>query len=310
MRYTHPILTRKLPPKLILCLAALWPLTGSAGTPMANPSDATRSGKPSSGSSSSSPHLGTWELPAISVPGTPKKNLREEELIGPYKQPRWTAHRRFTSTRVYVRPEGMLEFEYWTRLDVPKEGPTKIQNIYELEFGLPHRIQLDLYFVSRIEGDNGPTHYDTKYEIRYALADWGVLPGNPTIYLEYALRDDAPDKIESKLLFGGELSEGWHWGSNLVYEGELSGDEKENEYSLRFGLSHTLEDEKLSVGMEAEGALADVATNRGDYKKSVYVGPSVQYLPLPNAHLDLVPMFGVTSDSKIAKILLNFGWEF
>ena len=38
------------------------------------------------------------------VTGQQVSDLREEDRIGPYGQPEWTAHRRFPFTRVYVRP--------------------------------------------------------------------------------------------------------------------------------------------------------------------------------------------------------------
>src|SRR5438093_13676916 len=40
----------------------------------------------------------TWQLPSIDVYG--KAPLTEEDRVGKYAQPRWTAHRRFGETRV------------------------------------------------------------------------------------------------------------------------------------------------------------------------------------------------------------------
>ena len=52
----------------------------------------------------------------------------------------------------------------------------------EVEIGLPYRMQLDLY--NDIEGDEkGRFHYQSfNVELRYALADWGKIWGNPTFY--------------------------------------------------------------------------------------------------------------------------------
>src|SRR5438270_7655409 len=47
---------------------------------------------------SKSEHVGTWELPAVRVVGEKPGELREEDRIGAYEQPRWTADRRFTGT--------------------------------------------------------------------------------------------------------------------------------------------------------------------------------------------------------------------
>ena len=52
----------------------------------------------------------TWELEPVTVYGKAPKV--EEDRIGEYAQPRWTTHRRFSETRVYVIPKGMVDFEY------------------------------------------------------------------------------------------------------------------------------------------------------------------------------------------------------
>lgn len=46
----------------------------------------------------------TWVMPPIEVNG--KAPLTEEDRMGDYEQPRWTAHRRFSETRVYVIRRG------------------------------------------------------------------------------------------------------------------------------------------------------------------------------------------------------------
>src|SRR4051812_16908032 len=92
----------------------------------------------------------TWTMPAIEVTG--KAPLIEEDRIGDYAQPRWTAHRRFSETRVYVIPRGMVDFEYWMIPKNPKDGPTDFKSQYEVEFGLPGRFQIDLYAVGHKTG--------------------------------------------------------------------------------------------------------------------------------------------------------------
>src|SRR5947199_7197299 len=58
-------------------------------------------------------HLPSWRIAGETVTVVGQAPLREEELIGPYQQPRWTARRRFGETRVFVIPEGDVEMEYW-----------------------------------------------------------------------------------------------------------------------------------------------------------------------------------------------------
>ncbi|HEX5052662.1 MAG TPA: hypothetical protein VFZ65_12875 [Planctomycetota bacterium] len=249
--------------------------------------------------------------PPVVVEGRRVSNLREEDRIGSYGQPEWTSHRRFAETRVYVRPEGTAEFEYWVIPETPNGGgPTETKTQYEFEFGLPYRFQLDLYLVSHQDGNEGALAIDEqKLEVRHALADWDVIWGNPTIYLEWAAINEAPDHVEAKLLLGGEAAESWHWGANLVFEHETGG-LQENGYEITAGLSKTLVDQRFSFGAEVKAAWIDDKTDRGNYANEVLVGPSLQFRPVPNAHIDIAPLFGVTDDSPDTKITLLFGWEF
>ncbi|MCA8964659.1 MAG: hypothetical protein H6838_07685 [Planctomycetes bacterium] len=249
--------------------------------------------------------------PPVVVEGTRVSNLREEDRIGSYQQPEWTSHRRFAETRVYVRPEGTAEFEYWLIPETSKDGgSTETKTQYEFEFGLPNRFQIDLYLVAHQDGNEGAMAIDEqKFEIRHALADWDEIWGNPTIYLEWAAINNAPDHVEGKLLFGGEAGESWHWGANLVFEHETGG-LQENGYEITGGLSKTLVDQRFSVGAEVKAAWIDDKTDRGDFATEVLIGPSFQFRPVPNAHIDVAPLFGVTDDSPEAKLTLLFGWEF
>lgn len=237
--------------------------------------------------------------------------LDEEQRIGPYDQPAWTAARRFPSTRIYVRPPGSFGFEYWSRPTIPRHGPAEIQTQYEFELGLPGRVQVDMYIVrdQAGDGDESSSFDEQKFEVRYALADWGKLWANPTLYVELANKDDAPDAIEFKLLLGDELKPGWHWGTNFVFERELGGD-LENNYELTAGISHTLEDERFSLGGELKTSIADVHEDRGDFEEQLLIGPSLQYRPTPQIHVDFAPLVGVGHDSPELQAFFVLGYDF
>lgn len=147
------------------------------------------------------------------------------------------------------------------------------------------------------------------FELRWALADWNEIWGNPTLYFEYITLAGRPDKIEPKLLLGGEIAEGWHWGANVVLEWELSG-EREAEYAVTTAISRTIVDEKLSLGVESVLSLTDVKGSRGNFAESLVIGPSLQWKPLPAATLNFAPLIGVTGESPVAQIYFNAGWEF
>lgn len=258
--------------------------------------------------------LKTYEMPPVTVFG--KAPLNEEDRIGDYAQPRWTAHRRFSETRVYVIPKGMAEFEYWLKPKVKKDGePTEFETLYEAEFGLPGRFQLDLYAIGHKEGSEGTFAVDgQKVEVRWAFADWGKIWGNPTVYAEWAENSGGSDNAELKLLLGGHIVSGWHWGSNLVWDHQ-TGNAKETAREWTLGLSRTVRDSKASVGVETQLAfvnelVAGSSTERTDIEKEFLIGPSFQVKPLPQMHIDFAPLFGTTHASPRAKVFVVAGWEF
>ena len=273
-----------------------------------NPADAQRAPaeKPPAATTE---RLRSWEMPEIVVVGQREPALREEDLIGEYAQPRWTATRRFPTTRVYIVPEGKLELEYWLRATFKKDDTIAYRSLYEAEFGLPHRFQFDIYLRTDQSGD-GEIYQSEQLELRYALADWGKLPGNPTLYLEWIRHDprDESDQIEPKLLLGGDICPRWHWGLNFVGEFQTGGD-LEREYSLRGGVSYTTIDSKLALGAECQASFTDTKEDRGNFEKSVVVGPSVQCHPLPQMTINFAPLLGVTDDAPRAQVWFNCGWE-
>ena len=244
------------------------------------------------------------------VTGQQVSDLREEDRIGPYGQPEWTAHRRFPFTRVYVRPPGTFSFEYWVRPTIPKEGGSAdVRTQYEFELGLPGRWQMDLYLNQNKSGSEGEMKNENAFELRYALADWGKLWGNPTLYGEYKSRDAEVDVVEFKFLVGDELSSSWHWGSNLYLEREVGGT-GENDYGFTAGLSKTLDDQRFSLGLELKIEYIDLSASRGEYEKVFLLGPSAQYRPTRHVHMDLAPLIGMGPDSPALQALFVVGYEF
>jgi hypothetical protein len=108
-----------------------------------------------------------------------------EQLIGPYNQPRWSARGRFSAnTDVYVLPP----FSFYLDLDYhgtfPRVGKSDHLFTQELELGLPYRFQLA--FELDEEHQNGRSQIPfTTIEGRWALANWGKIPLNPTLLVEY-----------------------------------------------------------------------------------------------------------------------------
>lgn len=233
----------------------------------------------------------TGNQPAEARPGW----LQEEQPVGAYQQPEWTTARRFPSTRVYLQqvPWG-TGFEQWVRFRHFRDGTAQTRFQEEFEVGLPHRFQVDLYETWAVDQDRFTQQQEVSAEVRYALADWGKIPLNPTLYLEYAQHDHDPNTLEGKLLLGTDFSPRWHWGLNFACEQELSGSDN-TELVASQGISYTLLDEKLGAGVEME--YYHEKANGSPGANAFLIGPSVQWHITPRLHLDLSPLVSATHSS-------------
>lgn len=238
-----------------------------------------------------------------------EKPLNEEAPVGPNQQPAWTAHRRFPTTRVYVLPPWQVEFESWWRGKFPRAGRANHLFQEEVGVGLPWRFQVDFYENFESLAGKSFRRQGEQAELRWAFAEWGKLPLNPTIYAEWKFNDHAADVYEIKLLFGEEIAPRWHWGLNLIHEQEDSG-AKTTEFGFSQALSYTVLDEKLSVGLEMKFAHVTEDGKRHDASIEFLLGPSLQWRPTKRTHLDLVPLFGLTSESQRVDAFVVFGVDF
>lgn len=244
-------------------------------------------------------------LPAVTVTEINVPN--EEALMGPNQQPEWTTRRRFARTRIYVMPPWQVETEFGWRTTYPRTGKPTHKLTQEIELGLPHRFQVDYQAAETIAND--VWDYDSSaFELRWALANWGVIPLNPTVKAEWKINDAAADAYGLTVSLGDEIAPRWHWGAELFYEQQV-GDNRETQYAISQAVSYTVIDEKLGVGIEMK--LAD-DTDNGDRNPhwSLLIGPSVQWRPTRHTHLDIVPLFGLTGGSPRVQSFIFFGIDF
>lgn len=238
--------------------------------------------------------------------------LSEDTPIGVTGRPEWTSARRFAGTRVYIQKEPWeVGIESWWRLKHHRDGTISHRLLEEVEIGLPWRMQLDIY--NDIEGDqDGHFHYQgLDVELRWAVADWGRICGNPTLYGEYKFNDEhwAPDVYEFKLLLGDDFAQRWHWGVNFVWEAETGG-EREQEFQIAGGLSYSVIDRRLGIGVELLYDHDTVKGGRGDPAHQFNIGPSVQWRVTDRLHVDLSCMFGTNEDSDRQIGFLIVGYDF
>ncbi len=299
-----------------LCLLALVPLAAEDST---TPPLVGAGGSARQTATSEPVATHSWQLPALVIDGK-TASVREADRIGSYGQPRWTARRLFTETRSYVIPENQIQFEYWLTVQDYKrnaEGEDKksqIKQMYELELGLPYRFQLDLYQKYVKEGSDGKLELDsTKFEVRWAFANWDVIWANPTAYVEWTASNNDYDFIEGKLLFCDEITDRLRWAANLVWE-EKTGGDRERSQEVTGGVSYGVIDSKLALGVESKFGFVNTldreAGERTPYEKEFLAGPAIQFRPAPQMHIDIGILAGLTSESPRSKTTIIAGWEF
>jgi hypothetical protein len=294
-----------IPPRSGLCWAASFAtaLCLGLGTPPAAGQSAATSG--SAGEHAPKTDM---DLDAVTVYGEAQSG---DQLVGPYKQPAWTTRlHRFPTTRAYVLPKNVYEVSLWTEITGSEDdgqGPS-YEITQEFAAGLPGRFQLDLYTVQSRPPGGEIRQQEYKIELRHALADWGEIPLNPTLYLEYEApaRDEGTQGLEYKLLLAETLKPKVHWAGNLIFEQDLEKDAFE--YGVSSGLSYTLVENKFQVG--AEGELIREEEGDEDVTTEFTVGPSLQWQPTRTTALRVTPMFGVGADSPDYRMLAVFSIGF
>jgi len=246
---------------------------------------------------------GGGSLPPVRVVA---RRFHDDEPIGPYNQPGWTTHRRFATTRAYVLPPGQIELEGWWRGTWPDGSAPKERIQGELGVGLPYRLQLDFY-ENFEDPSGGEIAWDgSQVELRWALADWGEIFWNPTLYGEWKFVSDGPDVYELKLLFSDDIAPRWRGAVNAIYEAQDSGDE-ETEIAISAAASYTVRDDMFYVGVETKINRVSEGGPGGAPDMEILLGPSFQWRPTPRTHVDIVPLFGLTEDSPVAQVFLVFG---
>lgn len=251
--------------------------------------------------------LASQEMPLVTSTASA---LLEDQPADETGRPDWTSARRFPSTRVYLQDgPGEMSFEQWLRQRDFENGTKQSRFQEELEIGLPYRFQIDLYETWQADQRRTIQQDETSVEVRYALADWGKIPLNPTLYVEYAKVAGDADTIEGKLLLGQDLAPRVHYGFNFAFEQETTAAHS-SAYTLSQGLSYTLIDQTLSAGVEMEYSIETEHGNRHSPTQGFVIGPSVQVRPTRQTHLDLVAMLGTNNTSPVLEAYVVFGIDF
>lgn len=231
-------------------------------------------------------------LPPVVVEG---KAPGPFETVGEYNQPVWTTTRMFPSTRAYVMtPPGNVKYEKWFDFRDRRDGPTQVRMRDEIAIGLGNRLELDLYAHTVYDGPSDAREFNWRgfsWEIRYALADWGKIPGNPTLYFEHKMINGR-EGIEPKLLLSDRIGEtDYIWAANLIYEANLASTkaEQEREYAFTGSLGKIVSND-LMVGATAHYRNYDY----DNHVRELYLGPAVNYRINPLARISFEYMPRIT----------------
>ena len=228
--------------------------------------------------------------------------------VGEYNQPLWSTIRMFPSTRVYVmNPPGTGMYEKWFDIRDRRNGPAQVRMRDEFTFGLGKRLQVDLYSHTVYDGEAGNKTFAWRgfsWEVRYALADWGKIWGNPTLYFEHKLLNGNMG-IEPKLLLGDNLGTNGIWGLNLIYEANLAPtrEGQEREYAGTASYGYILNND-ITVGAST------MYRNNDGNSTELYIGPLLQYRFNGRTSLSVEVMPGLTQESKSSRSTVILAWRF
>ena len=241
-------------------------------------------------------------------------------------------------TQAYVLPPGAVFAGLIYEGDALKFNRPDHMLTQEIEIGLPNRF--GIAFENSVENFRGHTQDRTfSAELRYALADWNVIPLNPTIFVEYKfglgdiLHDEGPpaplgkgealaflmehkplpDAVEVRFLFAQDFSNEIEWAANIFVEQEIGGDRgREVGFAQSVMFPVLLPNERLKVGAEMQyTSFTDSGLrDEGASSPRVVIGPTVAWKPTKNTRFDVSPLFGVTDDAPRASVFVVFSMLF
>ncbi len=231
----------------------------------------------------------------------------------------------------YVLPPWYFDFSTIYEADLFPDDPVDNLFTQEVEMGLPHRFGVASEFkFEQFDGGGGLSTISV--EGRYALADWGKIPLNPTIFAEYkfgvgTIRHEegpppppgeeeeesgppkVPDAYEVRLLLADEFFKQFEWAMNWFFEKENTGDRgREWGFAQSILTPVGLDRERLKIGVEMEYKNFTVKDTRGSPTNSFVVGPTIALRTSRNTHFDVSALIGCTQESPDAQVFAVFSW--
>jgi hypothetical protein len=242
--------------------------------------------------------------------------------MGEYSQPAWAERSRFSSTTsVYVlSPYEMFIGNIWEAI-FRRHGKTLHNLTQEIDFGLPHRIEIGVENELGLAGSEGH-ETSTTVEARYAFAKWNAVPLNPAISAEYifgvgkSVKDATSDKalrrepnaVAVRLLLGQNFGDHFGYGLNLGLQQDVSHDSG-REFEISQSIAYGAMMGKLEFG--AEMRYVHNTPQRAPVDRDELVtGPTIGWKPTRQLRISFAPLFGCTGDSPRVATFILVSYEF
>ena len=216
-----------------------------------------------------------------------------DEVPSSYGAPPAFSRSRFSNlTNAYVLPPGAIYAGLIYQGDALHFNRPDHMFTQEIEVGLPYRFGVAVE--NSVETFRGVSQDRTfSIEARYAFADWGKIPLNPTIFVEYKfglgniLHDEGPpadlakgeaqafidmhrplpDAYEIRLLLAEDISDKLEWAVNCFFEQEVGGD-LGREYGFAQSLMMPIFSRTSETNVRpGEKAVAESKTTRSEWLK-------------------------------------------
>ena len=274
----------------------------------------------------------------LAAPAANRVIVTDEGVPSAYGAPAAFSRSRFANlTNAYVLPPygvyaGLIYEGDALRYNRPDHLFTQ-----EIEVGLPHRFGIAIENSQEVFRRRGQ-ETTFSFETRYALADWGKIPLNPTVFAEYRkgigdiLHDEGaperlekgegkeaaeqtsahiPDAVEVRLLLAEDFGHKVEWALNLFFEQEIEADRgREWGFAQSLLVPVLLPREQLKLGLEMQYSNFTDKDTRSDPANRFVIGPTVAFKPTRNTRLDLSPLFGATFDAPRVQAFAVFSYVF
>jgi hypothetical protein len=197
-------------------------------------------------------------------------------------------------------PAGATELEFYQTTKLRQVDEWEFR--FEVEQGLTDRWDISIYQIFT-QPEGGDFSWNAvQLRTRYRLAEEGVYPLDPLIYLEYNRKTDlkSPNKMEAKLILAKSVSQ-FNLAINPVYE-LFFGPGVEHELGLDVGISWQFHP-VFVAGLESTSRFE---FEDGETETSSYLGPTVSFAS-GNWWYSAGVAFGITDESDDARIRFLMG---